>query len=186
MSIRKTISSIFIAPTLVPRNALADNNFINAYTIDARRDVQYQDAVYLLFKPTNQLKFQKFVEDQYANNSLLLEDYDYEDGFVVLVYKLHLKFNPDYDLVKQGKYSETSNNYQEAFPKIIKIMKRGLHKDEISLQFRIFKKSNDLKEYWEEQTGIDFTDDMEVWPGWDDDKETLNLDKIKEEMYENA
>lgn len=186
MSIAKTVSSIFIAPTVVPRNSLLEHNCINAYVADDRKDVQYDDSVYLLFRPKNLQKFQDFVDNEYLTNTLLIDDYDYEDGFIVLVYKLPLKFNNDYELVKQGKYSETSTKFQESFPKIVKIMKNGLHKDEISLQFRVFRKSPDLKEYWEEQIGIDFTDEMEVWPGWNDRKETLNLDKIKEEMYENA
>ena len=95
-------------------------------------------------------------------------------------------FRSDYELIKQGRYSETSEKFQNLFPKVIKIVKSGLHKDELSLQFRIFKKSGDLKEYWEEQTGMEFSEHMEVWPGWDEDKETLDLDKIKEQMYENA
>ena len=186
MTVRKTISSIFIAPTVVPRNVLHDNQFINAYAKDSRKEVQYEDAVYLLFCPKNIQRFQEFVEEEYEDNTLLIDDYDYEDGFIVLVYKLPLKHNLDYELIKQGRYSETSEKFQNLFPKVIKIVKSGLHKDELSLQFRIFKKSGDLKEYWEEQTGMEFSEHMEVWPGWDEDKETLDLDKIKEQMYENA
>jgi hypothetical protein len=54
-------------------------------------------------------------------------------------------------------------------------MKNGLHKDEISLHWRIFKKDQSLKEYWENKIVVDFTHDMEVWEGWDEEVETLNL-----------
>jgi hypothetical protein len=72
------------------------------------------------------------------------------------------------------------------FPKIIKIKKRGLHRDEISLQYRVFNRTPDLIEFWEKKIGIDWTDDMEVWTGWDEANEILNITKIKEENYEKS
>jgi hypothetical protein len=66
------------------------------------------------------------------------------------------------------------------FPKIIKITRNGLHKDEISLQYRIFNRAEDLVEFWENKLGVDFEDDYEVWEGWDEQKEILELNKIKE------
>jgi DNA recombination-dependent growth factor C len=65
---------------------------------------------------------------------------------------------------------------------VIKITKNGLHRDEISLQYRIFKKTDDLKQYWEDRLDIVFTDDMEVWDGFDFRRETLNLDTVKQEQ----
>jgi hypothetical protein len=65
-------------------------------------------------------------------------------------------------------------------------MKSGLHRDEISIQFRIFRKTEDLYKYWEKRIGMDFDDDMEVWEGFDPIVETLNLDKLKKEIYEHA
>jgi hypothetical protein len=50
------------------------------------------------------------------------------------------------------------------------------------LQIRIFEKTEDLKEYWEEKLDVTFDEDYEVWDGWDEKKEVLNLDKIKEHV----
>jgi hypothetical protein len=183
MALKKTITTTFIVPLVIKRDKLSDNGFVNGYIKDLRRDVQYKNSVYLLFKPIDLDKFRNFVD---AEGDKIVDDYDYEDGYVVLVYSLPSKFKNDIDLIKQGKYSETSTKFQEAFPKIIKIMKNGLHRDEISLQYRIFKKSLDLKELWEAKIGEILTDDMEVWPGWIDEKEELNLEKVKEQFYENA
>jgi hypothetical protein len=58
-------------------------------------------------------------------------------------------------------------------------MKNNLHRDEVSLQFRIFRKSQDLKNLWEDKLDMEFTDDMEVWPGFSIEKEELDLDKVK-------
>jgi hypothetical protein len=187
MDIKKNVTSIFIVPTLkLKKEYLNDNNFINGYIADLRKDIQYDDALYLLFKPENLDRFREFVEEEYENNHMLVDDYDYEDGFVVLVYKLNKKYEADIDLIMRGQYSKTSNEFQLIFPKVVKIMKNGLHRDEISIQFRIFKKSQDLREYWENKVGMEFDEDMEVWMGFNLLTESLDLDKIKKELYENA
>lgn len=187
MEIKKNITSIFMVPTLkVPKDALRGNGFINAYIKDARREDQYQDSIYLLFKPENLDKFREFLDSEYERTKAIIEDYDYEDGFVVVVYQLNDKYKKDFTLIKEGKYSKTSDEFQKLFPKIIKIVRNGLNKDEISLQYRIFNKAEDLVNFWEEKLGIDLENlmgkDFEVWEGWDEQKEILNLDKIKEQL----
>ena len=97
-----------------------------------------------------------------------------EGGFVVLVYQLSSKHEKDFKLVKEGKYSKTSKQFQEIFPKVVKILRNGLHKDEISLQYRIFNKTEDLKLYWEEKIGVELDEDMEIWQGWIEEKEILH------------
>ena len=174
-----------MVPTLkVPKDALKGNGFINAYIRDDRRDDQYKESIYLLFKPENLDKFREFLDNEYERTKTVIEDYDYEDGFVVVVYQLNEKYKKDFTLIKQGKYSKTSSDFQKVFPKIIKIVKNGLHRDELSLQYRIFNKASDLIDFWEEKLGIDFKttvgDDFEVWSGWEEENEILELDKIKE------
>jgi hypothetical protein len=117
---------------------------------------------------------------------MLIDDYDYEDGFVVLVYKINKKYDKDLELIMKGKYSKTSDNFQSLFPKVVKIMKNGLHRDEISIQFRVFKKTQDLREYWENKLDVSFDEEMEVWGGFNLLTESLDLDKVKQELYENA
>ncbi len=187
MEIKKNITSIFMVPTLkVPKDALRGNGFINAYIKDARKEGDdYKDSIYLLFKPTDLNKFREFLDNEYERTKTIIEDYDYEDGFVVVVYQLNEKYKKDFQLIKQGKYSKTSTDFQKLFPKIIKIVRNGLHKDEISLQYRIFNKAEDLVDFWEEKLGIHLEDtvgqDFEVWEGWSEQKEILELNKIKEQ-----
>lgn len=186
MEIKKNITSIFMVPTLkVPKDALKGNGFINAYIKDVRKEGDdYKESIYLLFKPTDLDKFREFLDNEYERTKTIIEDYDYEDGYVVVVYQLNEKYKKDFALIKQGKYSKTSSDFQKVFPKIIKIVKNGLHRDELSLQYRIFNRATDLIEFWEEKLGIDFKtdvgDEFEVWEGWDEQKEILELDKIKE------
>lgn len=182
MDLKKTVTSIFMVPTLkINRDDLFNNNCINGYLIDNRRDVQYKDAVYLLFKPDDMDVFREFLEREYERTKDIIDDYDYEDGFVVVVYKLNKKWKNDFLLVREGLYSKTSKEFQNQFPKVLKIMKKGLHRDEISLQYRIFKKTSDLREYWETKIDCEISEDAEVWSVFELKNETLDLDKIKEE-----
>jgi len=183
MEIKKTITSIFMVPTLgINKELLKSNGFINGYSKDGSRDVQYQGSVYLLFKPAKLEVFREFLDGEYERTKTIIDDYDYNDGYVVVVYELNKKFKKDFALVKEGLYSKTSQQFQELFPKVVKIKYQGLHRDEISLQYRVFNKTEDLKQYWEDKLAVVFDDDMEVWDRFDYDNETLNLDKIKENV----
>lgn len=182
MELKKTITSIFMVPTLkIGREKLAENDFINAYIKDGGKDVQYKNAVYLLFHPKNVDKFKQFLDDEYERTKSIVDDYDYEGGFVVVVYELDKKFSKDFTLIKQGKYSKTSREFQALFPKVVKVKKNGYQKDEISLQYRVFNQTQDLRDYWEDKLGVDFDDNMEVWQGWIEDNEILFIDKLKEQ-----
>ncbi len=175
-----TITSIFMVPTLkIDREELKPNGFINGYIRDAGRDAQYTNAVYLLFHPDNLDKFREFLDKEYERTKAVIDDYDYQDGYVVVVYELPSKFNRDFKLIMESMYSQTSKEFQALFPKIIKIKKNGLHRDEISLQFRVFNKTADLIKFWEEKLGVEFDEEQEVWHAFDLNDETLDITKIK-------
>lgn len=183
MDVKKTITSIFMVPTLgIDKDLLKDNGFINGYCRDGNRDIQYEGSVYVLFKPKSLDKFREFLDDEYERTKSIIDDYDYESGYIVVVYELNSKFKKDFGLVREGLYSRTSEQFQAVFPKIVKIKRGGLHKDEISLQYRIFNKTEDLKKYWEDKLGVEFDEDWEVWDGFQIENETLNLNKLKENV----
>jgi len=183
MEIKKTITSIFIVPTLsIGKERLVDNGFINGYIKDGGREVQYDNSIYILFKPENLDKFKEFLDEEYERTKSIIDDYDYEDGYVVVVYQLNSKLDKDIELIKQGKYSQTSPKFQEIFPKIVKLKRNGLLKDEVSLQYRVFNKTKDLIQFWEDKLDIEFDDSYEVWDGFFEENETLNLDKLKENV----
>jgi len=178
-----------MVPTLnIPKGALRTLGFINAFQQDMDTDLEYgkDKVIYLLFKPDDMEYFREFLDAEYDRTDNIIEDYDHSEGYVVLVYKLNVRFKEDFSIVKQGKYSKTSPTFQKMFPKIIKIKKNGLHRDEVSLQFRVFNRTPDLIEFWEKKVGIPWTDDMEVWNGWDESKEILNIMEIKKQEYETS
>lgn len=183
MSVKKTITTIFMVPTLgIDKDLVKNNGFINGYSRDGNKDVQYENCIYLLFKPEDLDMFRDFLEGEYERTKSIIDDYDYDNGYVVVVYELNKKFKKDFSIVKEGLYSKTSSEFQALFPKIVKIKRGGLHKDEISLQYRIFNKTEDLRKYWEDKLDMEFDENWEVWDGFSIDKETLFIDKIKEHV----
>jgi hypothetical protein len=180
MEIKKTITSIFIVPILkINKDDLKNNGYSNGYVEDDRKDVQYENSLYLLFKPENLDRFRTFLDNEYERTKNIIDDYDYENGYVVIVYKIDDKFKKDVQLIKEGKYSKTSKVFQEMFPKTIKIQRNGLSRDEISLQYRVFNKTPDLIEFWEKKLNVTFDDAQELWEMFVKEEEILNLDKIK-------
>lgn len=179
--IKKTITSIFMVPTLkVDRIKLMENGFINGYVSDVKKLPAYEGAVYLLFQPKDLDKFRDFLEGEYERTKDIIDEYDYEGGYVVVVYKLNPKFKSDFSLVKEGLYSKTSEKFQALFPKVVKIQKEGLKRDEISLQYRVFNKTEDLVKFWEDKLAVEFDEDQEIWHGFILQDETLDIDKINQ------
>lgn len=177
-AIRTTTTLFLLRPLGLSPSDVDKYGFISAYSRDANQDHQYENCVYLLFKPSDMDLFMDFLERERELRNVV-EDYDYEGGYVVIVYMLPSKFYKDYELIRQGLYSKTSKAFQEVFPKVIKIVKNGKHRDEISIQYRVFNRTQDLIDFWESKLGVRFSPDQEVWEGFHLEKETLNIDKIK-------
>lgn len=188
MKLNKTITSIFMVPLLkIPKDQMRLNNFINAYIKNFDRDVEYsENTIHLLFCPENIDRFREFLISEYKRCEYIIEDYDYfNNKFIVVVYKIDDKFKEDIELIKSGKYSKTSQDFQNEFPKNITIIEKGFHKNEVSLQYRIFNKTEDLIDFWNTKLEIDISslfenNDFEVWEGFQIDRETLTLNKLKE------
>jgi hypothetical protein len=140
MELKKTITSIFMVPTLkIDREELRNNGFINGYSMDKRRDAHYDECIYLLFKPKDLDKFRIFLDKEYERTKSVIDDYDYEDGYVVVVYKLNPKWKKDFSLIREGLYSRTSEQFQNTFPKIIQVRTEKGSKQGPALQHRIFR-----------------------------------------------
>lgn len=181
MRLTRSITTLFmVKPIGIGIEKLEKVGFINGFVRDVSHDSVYEDCVYLLFKPHDMDLFRDFIDSEYERTDNIVEDYDYEGGYVVVVYKLDPDFKKDHELIKQGLYSKTSKDFQNLFPKVVKIVKNGKHRDEISLQYRIFNRTQDLINFWEDKLGIKFSSDQEAWEGFHEERETLNINNIKE------
>ena len=175
MNLEKTITSIFMVPSLkIPKEQLDKNNFINGYIKDLNRDVQYENAVYLLFKPENIDIFREFVDSEQERTQALIDDYNYDNKHIVLVYQLDNNFKNDFELIKQGKYSKTSKEFQNLIPEDKEFYIKGKQIKKKSLQYNIFNKTKELLEYWEEILDVQFKEEYELWYKFKEESETLN------------
>jgi hypothetical protein len=179
MSIKKTITSIFIVPTLeISRDELVENGFINGYAGDIDAETNYPNSIYMLFKPVDVDKFREFLGSEYDRTKSIIEDYDYPGGYVVVIYKLNTKYKADFTLISQGKYSKVSAMYKSLFPSVIPVIKGGVTSGEHSLQYRVFNKTKDLRTFWETKLGVVFDEDQELWEAYDRSQEILNINKL--------
>lgn len=187
----KTITSIFIMPTLkIAREFLHENDFINAYLGDLdKEDFHEENAIFLLFKPKSLKNFATFLDIEYQNNKQIIDDYDHEDGYVVIVYLLDEQWDKDFKLIKQGKYSKVSEDFKELFPEQVQILNKKDKPWKRSLQWMIFDKDPKLIQYIENIIDSDMisTNDLEVWPCFNEKNEVLDIDKIIEnEKFKNS
>jgi hypothetical protein len=184
----KTITSIFFMPTLkIEREELFNNAFINAYLGDVDKEEYHsENVIFLLFKPDNLEEFRKFVNKQYDINKDLVEDYDYEGGYVILVYNLNPVLEKDFKLVKLGKYSKTSLEFKNLFPKQIRLLNRPNQPLTKSLQWMIFEKDQKLIDFIESKIDEDISSkDLEVWPIFNELLEILDINNIKNNNNDN-
>ena len=101
MKLTRSISTLFmIKPLGIGIERLEKVGFINAFIKDVSHDCIYDNCVYLLFKPHDMDLFRDFIDSEYERTNNIVEDYDYEGGYVVVVYKLDENFNKDYQLVR--------------------------------------------------------------------------------------
>jgi hypothetical protein len=152
--------------------------FINAYLQDKERE-PYERGVYLLFKPKSMIEFQLFFEREKTRTHQLIEDYDYDGGYIVLVYVFPDEYLLEYKLFLRGKYSKFRSKYRQLLPDIdSKIDSEGVPFTEYSMQFMIIYKAPALKKYMEKKLGTEFEEEDELWSKPDIKKETLDISKI--------
>lgn len=184
-------TTLFLVPPLgISDVAKREHGFISAYLGDINKpEIQYERGIFMLFKPPNVVMFDDWLDDEKIRTPNLVEDYDYEDGYVVVIYILDKRFASDYQKFLEGKYSKFSMEFKSRFSKTVKLSDHmGRGRDEVTWQWRIFKKDPSIREHWEQELGIPFTEDMEVWSSPDTDfikgnKEMLDIHRIKGEKY---
>lgn len=155
---------------------LMQYGFINAFLDDATHEHHYENSIYLLFQPPDLGIFEWFVQGEKIRTHLLMEEYDYPKGFVVLVYKFPAEYMDDYRLFLKGKYSSFSDKYKSLFPMEKKgTTNKGLPYTEPSFFSHIFTKSKEMREFWERRVGQELEEKSDVWSIPNIVKETLNI-----------
>lgn len=179
--IRKiSATNLFVVPILgIGREKLLKNGFEEAFIKDEIRELQYENAVFLLFHPSSWEDFNLFVEDQRDLNMGFVDEYHLPGGWAVLVYQYDKKWKKDIDIITlTGKYSKVSKEYKNLIPKYMKEGAKDNDVESLTNQHLIFNKSEVCKDYWKKELDLDFGPDDEVWL-WYFEREILNMDSLK-------
>ena len=169
-----TATSLFILPLVkADRDRLILNGFENAYIKDEMCELAYPNSFYLLFRPANLLQFNEFVEEERARG-YLVDEYDYPDGWTMLVYKYESKWEKDVALIMQGKFSQVSPAYKHAIPRLKETKEYGTV---MTMQHHIFDKDDFIKAYIFEKYTLELGKDDEHWQFYSD-REVFNKDKL--------
>lgn len=175
-----TATNLFIVPLLgIGRPNLNVNGLENAFIKDEVKGIEYDNAVYLLFRPMNQERFEEFLGKERLRKARIIDEYDYEDGYTMLVYQYDPKWQFDVEIILSGKFSKTSKDYQETIPKTQRVTeKMGVFKDLLTIQHQVFKKDPNLAAYWNYEYGLEFEKDDEVWEYYPE-REFFTKEKLK-------
>lgn len=178
-----TLSTVFLLPGIGhKRRDLLDFGFLNAYLDDVDHDIKYKNGIYLLFKPQYRADINRLINLE-QQSPHFIEDYDYEGGYTVLVYRFNPKYAQEYELFQQGKYSKFSKEYKGLFSKFVTVRdpESGKIGDTLSLPYHVFNKTEALREYREEKLGVKLEElgVEEYWSSPTIETETLDINKIR-------
>lgn len=178
----KTNTTYFLYPILgFTDEDEAKMGFVSSFSDDKNRS--YIDdgstRVYCLFKPLSHLFFYfNYKVAEFEKSGILEDEYEYPGGYTVLVFKLPSKYNRDYELFRQSKFSKFSNEFKQLFPQKKIEFKNTVKHESYSLQFHVFNKTPGIRRFMEEKTGVsmeNFDKDFEFWNIFNSEVETLDI-----------
>lgn len=112
-------STLFLMPVLgIGWRDVKKMGFCNCYLRDENKP-EYEDmeVVLLLFENKGDDKFRYFVEKEKGRTELFIDEYDYDEGYIVLVYQFPEELKEDYHKFKKGEYSKLSQEFLKRTPK---------------------------------------------------------------------
>jgi hypothetical protein len=181
-----TNSSVFLLRglELVPSTEILTNSkliknlgFINAFTSDKYHENDLECPLYLLFQykdDSQRILLNDFIQGEYEVG-LLIQDYDYPEEHVVLLYTYPDIFKEDYKRIIEGKYSKVSMGFRTLFPETYK----EYGKTKKTLTNHVFNRTPEFQKEREEDLALDpgFLDDVELWEPFDEKREQLDINK---------
>jgi len=172
--IRKiSATNLFVVPLLgIRRESLIRLGFVDAFIKDELKELEYDNVVYLLFRPLKWTEFNIFVEEQ-RKLGAIVDEYDYSDGWAVVVFKYDKKWEKDVNTIMIGKFSKTSKEYKSFLPYYA-----DTEKQELTNQQLILEKRQEVKDYWKQELDLSFEEGDEVWHFYSE-REILNEESIK-------
>lgn len=177
-----TVSNLFMVPLLkIGRGKLEKLGFVNSYLYNGEEFEEYpSNSIHLLFQPKSMDRFNNFLLAEREEGKNIVDEKDYSNGYVLVTYELPQAYTKDYALILEGRYSETSDEYQLNIPGIVRYTKdNGKSVTDMTLQHMVFSKYAHLKRHWEEEFNVQMDEDQELWT-----KPTIESETFKLSNYE--
>lgn len=175
-------TSLFLLPCLQKDadDLVTRYGFINGYLKDDVATHDFENCIYLLFKPSSMEIMQAYIDQEYLKKCGIISDYDHSGGFVVLVYKIPDLFKKDHDRFLKGKYSKFSVAFKNLLPAISyeKDGSSGVNIPVASIQYLVVNKVESIRKYWQERLEIELGPEDEYWSKPKMSRETITLKKL--------
>ena len=164
----KPVTTIALGPFV------SEFGLLNSFLEDEDCEEFDGDYLFILLQPNNVDVLEVLIAQQEADNLNFIGEYDYEGGFIVLVYSIPEHMKEDFEKFKQGKYSQMSKAFQQLHSPTIN---RG-NTEEMSFQHMVFSKNEEFREKMSEYLGIQIDKGSELWsvPSLSD-REILKISK---------
>jgi hypothetical protein len=160
----------------IGRAKLDKHGFVNSYLFNGEEEVQIKNSLNLLFCPPDIEKFNDFIFQEKEKGAPIIDEKDYLGNNIIIVYKLPDKFQSDYDLLWEGKYSQMSEEFKKTIPGVVKYTdSRGYPVTNRTMQHMVFDRYAPLRKYWEEAFNQEMTEEQELWTIPTVESETFKL-----------
>jgi len=170
---KKNLTTHFILPLLDRAVISYGESLMGTYLQDTLHELK-GDYLFVLLKVMEKSCYTKSLEFL-VNHECYVGDYDVlplEYKMVVMDFSDY-KYKKDYKLVIEGKFSEISQGAKDLICRFLT--------GNSSIPDVLYKGER-LRKYWEEQLGLKFSNEWELWDKPDINKETFTLDKLQGEL----
>lgn len=162
-----TKSYTYVLPMLSPYIDIRKDSLINTFIGDENAP-EYNNHIFLLYKFSGAQPFLRY-EDYLEHSKLFVKTYDPDKNHVMYVFNVPSLYQHEYNLFKQGKYSELSYDY-----KVIIFEFHNIYDSEHKVAKVLFK-NQDLKEELEDRINEELPKGAEL----------SSVPDLDTEMYKN-
>lgn len=167
------ISTDFFLPVLGIDLAITDTTgYINSYiNCPDLTDILINNPVYILYNTEDlDLNMERVYEDLINNKNFILEQ-RLDRYHILFCFSIPKKFNKDYELIIQGKYSETSGAFKDLFCN-----------DNIQdlWQYKVLHKDPEYKKNLENRIGLVLNNNPEIYNKIDMFNETILISSYRD------
>jgi hypothetical protein len=188
---KENLSTKFILP-MVGKNWKEFSGLINCYIGDTVKGQEYTNNIFVLFNSTTELYNHKI--NFLTGHNLYVTNYSY-DEYEMYVYKIANGLEKDYQIFKQGKYSEFSDVYKNHISRFYAnktskytIIKESEYYSTMDCNFipyqnyirEIINKDNSLYNRYDELFNTSHPRELELCQKPDEEDEVFNNNTLKE------